>query len=153
MNYCLDSSALIDLHRRYPEDVFPAVWLWLDRLVREGRVWTCREVLTEVGRGDDQLEPWLKARQEIVVDLEPDVRAALIHVMGECPGLHDPRSRRDEADPVVVALALARDMTVVHLETRSSIPDAKPKIPDACRKLGVRATTPLAMMRAEKFRT
>lgn len=73
------------------------------------------------------------------MSLTEDVQLAVIEVLAQHPRLIGVGNQRSGADPFVIALAKARDGTVVTEETESRNLN-KPKIPDACDALGVRRT-------------
>lgn len=51
--------------KHYPIHVFPAFWDELDRLIEEGIVVSCYEVLEELREQDDDLLEWVKKRHGI----------------------------------------------------------------------------------------
>jgi len=67
--YCIDTSALIDLHKYYPrkEPAFRAIWEEIERLIDKGSMFTIDVVEEEIndyqGR-DDFLKRWLKEHKK-----------------------------------------------------------------------------------------
>jgi hypothetical protein len=54
--YVVDTSFLIEIHKRYPEKTLPGIWKDLDALIREGRVIAPEYVRSEINRQDDELK-------------------------------------------------------------------------------------------------
>ena len=65
--YCIDSSSLIELYHHYPDTVFEGLWKNIDILISQNRLFSCREVFSELQ--DEWLVKWAKSRREIFRDL------------------------------------------------------------------------------------
>ena len=64
MKYSIDTSAILDAwRRRYPPDVFPAVWVRFDEAIDAGDLGGSEEVLLEIEKRDDEVHEWAKARK------------------------------------------------------------------------------------------
>jgi len=136
--FTIDANSLIDLWAdRYPRDTFPSLWSNFEALAAGGSLITPEEVLTELSRKDDGLHDWVKARGSMVVPLDDAQQRHLRSVMADHGRLIDTRKNRSGGDPFVVALARAREATVV-TEERATGTLERPKIPDVCRALGIR---------------
>jgi len=81
--YCIDTSGLIDLGRRYPERVFGALWREIERLINRGRLIAPREVLRELQRGDDEMYTWAKKHERMAIDLDQE-QMSLVRRNPEC---------------------------------------------------------------------
>lgn len=158
--YCIDTSSLVDLNRRYPQDIFPGVWDRLSALAGIGRLVAPREVLRELAKGDDELIPW--AREHSVMFRDPDEPqlAAVRNILERFPDFIDPDKENPEADPFVVALAavgnasqsvsmLPQTWVVVAEESRRRTPDQRPRIPDVCDTYGISCIRIFDVMRTE----
>lgn len=137
--YCIDTSALIDLKLRYPQRVFPSLWTELSELVSAGRMVAPVEVKNELMAKDDELWRWAKKQRKMFAKCTRSQLALVAQILREFPGLIDHRKRRPDADPFVIALALAEkqddlfggDFVVVTHEKPH--PTGRPHIPDVCR--------------------
>lgn len=148
MIYSVDTSALMDMWARYyPPDVFGTLWQRLDGLVQEGRFLVIDEVLRELEKKDDALHKWVKARPAMVVPLDVSIQRRATQIINLFPTLAQSGGvMRGRADPFVIALAQERGLTVVTAENEKP---SKPKIPDACKALGIPCTTLVKLFRAE----
>jgi len=140
--YCIDTSALIELDKTYPPSVFAGLWSDLESLVAVGRLLAPAEVRKEIQSWDVRLFRW--ARQNKRMFVRPAARQLrfVAEVISEFPGLVEQAKQPAEADPFVIALALAKregslfrtDHVVVSMEKRSS---GRPKIPNVCDHYGI----------------
>lgn len=148
MSFCLDTSAFIDAWERYyPQDVFPVVWDRMHVLAEQGTICSPEEVYHEMKKKSEGVVQWAKTRKRIFVPMEKEVQASLRQIMHAFPaGFVDPRTSRSGADPVVVAVALARGYVVVTGEKLSGKRN-RPKIPDVCRHFRVECCTVMEMFR------
>lgn len=143
--YVMDTNSLIEL-KRYPRDVFSSVWQFVERLVRERRVIAPHEVLREVEVGDDEIEQWARTHGEMFIDLDADQAAVLKEVLASFPQIHDPSKQGPHADPLVVALAVAR--------TRSDPSSQYLVVTEAnvCQAFGIEFKTLIEFFRQEGLR-
>lgn len=139
--YCADTSFLVNVQRTYPLGVFPGVWTRLSDLAGQGRLVAPREVLRELLVGDDEIAGWAKDRREMFRELDR-TQATLARGIVSDPrfkGLFDPDKEIPDADPFVIALAVANqrhrsmfdEWLVVSDEAR--VTTARPTIPRVCR--------------------
>lgn len=71
--YCIDTSALIDLHtNHYPPDIFPGLWKDLEILVDQGILIAPDEVFHEICVKDDGLAKWGKSNKKMFIPLDVD---------------------------------------------------------------------------------
>lgn len=92
-------------------------------------------------RKDDDVSLWARSKRGLFVPLEHDIQEATKEVLRNCPRLMAQNgANRNSADPFVVGLALARGGTVVTQETPANS-DKRPRIPDACKTVGVECRT------------
>jgi len=140
--YCIDTSALIDLRRRYPRKVFGALWAKVEELMAAGRLIAPREVLREVERGDDEMYQWAKKHRAMFVDLDHDQQTLLKEILAAFPSWVDTATDRPVADPMVVALARSRTLVdaggpriVVSHEILGG--KGATKIPNVCQQYGI----------------
>ncbi|MCJ7544349.1 MAG: DUF4411 family protein [Phycisphaerae bacterium] len=143
--YCIDASALIELAQTYPRSNIPGIWDELALLVREGRLIAPREVEKEVHK-DYELAPWVKQHRAMFVKLTAKQIELVNEIERDSPGLIDEEKETPDADPFVIALAIARNrepstplfpQTHIVLTCEKPTKGQKPKIPDVCAKWGV----------------
>ena len=141
--YCVDTSALIDLARQYPRNVFPGLWRELDALVDAGRLIAPVEVKKEIEQGEDLLSQWARRRRRMFVGLTPAQLAWLTRILEAFPAFAGEAKPPPYADPHVIALVLSRRSEgrqvlfpqaehVVVTHERPN-PKGKPRMPDVCR--------------------
>ena len=146
-SYCLDTSALIHAAvRAYPMDVFGSFWTRLECLIDEGRAIARKEVEKEIKKQDDELRDRCKGRSSLFVAPEVEIQQTMSAVAQQFPSLVNQTKLRGLADPWVVATAQTMEATVV---TQEGSKPTKPKIPDACRALGIPCLNLLDFIRAE----
>lgn len=151
MSFSFDTSALIEpWTRRYPPDVFPQIWQWLEYCIQEGTISAVDEVRHEILRQEDDLAAWAKTQAHLFAPADEAVQQALRRVLEVFPNLADHERDRSGADPWVVAHALANGLSVVTYETRGK--QNKPKIPNACDHFGVPCISLVEVLRATGFK-
>lgn len=152
--YLPDTSALIAAWtERYPQDLFPAVWQFLDGL--NGRLMVCEYVRTEVGRHARDLLAWLDGAtvdsRLSLNSLDGNIAESVEGHLGRIAnGWQHWRAVRagNHADPWVIAYAQALDGVVVSEEQTGG---NNIKIPNVCRELGVDHMNLLELFRDEGF--
>jgi hypothetical protein len=149
MIYCIDTSALIDLDRLYPKEVFPSLWeKHIVEIVEEGRFISPYEVREELERKDDDLWNWIKVNcknlflrdNQLIID-----RVVELQIRFE--GWVNPENpQKNMADPFVVALALEAHNIFSDVKEKDTIVIthegftgnlAKRRLPDIYRHLGL----------------
>ena len=71
-DFSMDTSALIDLKYLYPRDVFPTLWLELEKKVKSGIVIAPKEVFHEIAKRDDELSGWANKHKEMFKELSAE---------------------------------------------------------------------------------
>lgn len=151
--FVIDTSALIDINREYPPDVFPKLWKDIEILVKQGLLIAPKEVFEELKRKDDELKTWAQRHQEMFIDLDDEQLTEMSKILTEFPRLIDHDKTIPEADPFIIALAKCRVWTVITSEHRRSNPDARPKIPDVCDHYNIKCIIkPLNFFREKKWK-
>jgi len=146
--YVVDTSGWIELWRKYPPAVFPLMWQKLQTLCASGELASPDDVRIELEAyvGDPILTTTLKSWGCLFKPLTQDVQNALANVMAGYSGLVSLQAGKGGADPIVVALGLAMNATVVTMEKPRKQPGDPPKIPDACTGLGVKVMAVLGFI-------
>lgn len=148
--YCIDTSALIDLADLYPKDVFPTLWVNMEKLVRDGRLVAPHEVLEEFKAYEGKKEEpraWARAHAEMFKQLTDEQLNIARDILAAHPDLIDPDKTVADADPFVIALAKTEGGTVVTSE-RPARPGQRIMIPDVCDAVNVSPLDLLGFFRA-----
>ncbi len=136
--YCLDTNVFIEgWNRYYSMDLCPEYWVILDKLAKEGRIFSPIEVKREIDKSDDGLSKWIKTRHYIFRDIDMEVQKCLRKIMASHSRLVDSIKQRSIADPWVIAFAIVENAIVVTKETATGIDRKRIKIPDVCNALNV----------------
>lgn len=149
--YCLDTNVLIDAWvRKYPIEVFPAVWERMDKAISDGMLISSEEVLAELERKADDLHRWAKARKHMFMPLDGTIQTEVKALLRRYGRLIDTRKGRSGADPWVIATARVSNAIVVSNEKGGSL--EKPKIPFVCSQLSIQCVDLLEMIRSLNWR-
>jgi Domain of unknown function (DUF4411) len=158
-SYCVDTSAFIDLRVRYPKEVFPGVWNRVSELAKVRRLISPAAVQRELKGKADEVLQWARQRRRLFVRLDGTQQRIVRELLQRFPDFVDPNKLVPEADPFVIALALARNRqegllpaqwAVVTQEKLSR--SGRPKIPNVCAAFSVPCIDVLEMFRREKWR-
>ena len=164
MVYLIDTSSILDAKKyRYRFGPRQPFWLWLARQIDLGKVVVIKQVCDEIAVGHDELAEWIAgfAKQ---ARIEPPSYPGHLMAMKRWilenypkdayrPFADVPKGGRRPADSYLISHALYQreqgleEHAVVTQEV-SSFPGGKVKIPDVCRRFGVRCIT-LSEMLAE----
>jgi hypothetical protein len=145
----MDTNIVIDGRaRRYPPDLFSRLWACMDSLIAAGRIVIAEEVLSELGKGDDDCHEWAKAESGLVVPATSGVVDCVQDIAKQFPDWVS--GTKNEADPWVIAHAYWREWTVVTDERWSRSPLTKnAKIPNVCAAFNVECINFLELARRE----
>lgn len=154
--WLLDTNVFVQAaQREYGLDFCPAFWDWLATANGDQRVFSLQKVFAEIAPGDAVAE-WAASHESTMflpldaVDAPQLGRVASWARSGEFTAAAA-NEFLGVADSHLVAVALARKMTVVTHEVPSSSKQ-RIKIPTACVALGVLYASPYEMLRKEKAR-
>lgn len=148
--YVFDSNIFINLQRRQPIDIFPSLWNKIGELMSDGTIISSQEVYDEIMIGGDDLEKWAKARKEFFLPSDVPIQQEVRTILSTHRGLVEGGSKKNSADPFVVALAKQENCKVVTEEDRTR--NAKsPKIPDVCDAYQIECVDFVGFAREEKF--
>ena len=144
--YCLDSSALINpWNKHYSIDLTPGYWSSIRAMSLTGAVVISEEVRDEVYAQRDGLTDWVKENIEQWYPLTDEVQSSLRAVMKDWSRMVR-NGKRNRADPVVIATALAAGATVVTEEGPGKA--TAPGIPRVCASMNVTWMTTYDFVRA-----
>ncbi|NYZ78672.1 DUF4411 family protein [Candidatus Micrarchaeota archaeon] len=154
--YVADSSALIEIQRKYPNDVFKTLWDNLSSLADEDRIIAPKQVLDEINRfvREDYLKTWTAAHKSIFKEPTTANIQKVAEILARFPKLIDSSSEFEQADPYVIALALCKDPQAKLFEnvrivvTEESFMHEN-KIPFVCGKFSVGCINTIEFFRRE----
>ena len=148
--YSMDTSALLDGYvRNYPPDVLPRLWNDnLDQLIESGHLVAAYDVLEDLGKKDDGAFKWAKEREEMFIEIH-EYETELKTIMAEYPRLVDTRTGKSGSDPMVIALAMSKNLTVISAEGFGSA--KSPRIPYVCDRLDIRHINMLTLFRDQSW--
>ena len=165
MIYCFDTSSFIDLSRRYPIDLFPSLWekLKLFSEMDPPQIISVKTIRDECNHLEPKLKLWLKSLGKIFYD---DFYF-LLEYQNVCGKIVDykrlVKGNPDYSDALIVTLAKAaplhfivepEEIMLINEENKKRKRDPITKcikIPEACRRLGIRSGNLLNFFREEKF--
>ena len=148
--YVFDSNIFINLQRRQPIDIYPSLWSRIGELMDEGTIVSSQEVYDEIMIGGDDLEKWAKSRKECFVPSSVPVQQEVREILATHRGLVEGGTKKNSADPFVIALAKQEHCKVVTEEVRTRNEKA-PKIPDVCDAYQVEGIDFVHFAREVKF--
>jgi hypothetical protein len=126
----------------------------MEDLMVRGRLISPHEVLRELSKRDDEIYKWAKTQKRAFIDLDGDQGNVLNEVLAEFPALAAAMKASAHADPIVVSLALVQTRrdpknpcTVVTEEKLRG--EGSHKVPNVCRRFGLKTSTLLDVLRAE----
>jgi hypothetical protein len=133
--YVLDSSALFDLRKMYPQHIFPGLWDRFNEMCNQKQIVSTREVFREIKKGNDELIPWAEQFEEIFLEPCEDELIITADILKYYPdNILAKYSTRPWADPLVVSCAKYYSLPIIQHE----VVDANQfKIPPIAKKVGV----------------
>jgi hypothetical protein len=158
--YLLDANVLITAATSfYKLKRVPEYWRWIRHHAEQGAIKIPQEIYGEISKGTDDLSAWIKERQcrEVLLLKETVEPSILQYVLDTSYGLNlnDVEIIRIGKDPFLVAYAYNHsDRCVVTQEiTQSGKHRANTKLPDACKKVGVKCISAARFLDVLDFRT
>jgi Domain of unknown function (DUF4411) len=146
--YFLDTSAFVTMHRYYPNKLLPDLWMYLEDMLKSRFIrsheFVYDEIVPQTGEKDDlaKLISKYKSNFSPISKRQAQLVPEILHIY---PRLIDPMSKKNEADPWIVAMVVeameglnlfgkASDYLLVSMESEKS-PN---KIPAVCKRYDVR---------------
>lgn len=158
--YCIDTSSLIEMKDKYPQDVtlFKKVWENMDNLCKELRLIAPVEVLKEIEQGDDELKRWAKGKGKKIF-VKPDKRQSekMKEILTKYSFLAHYEKSGPNADPWLIALAIVKNEE----EKEKLFPDKKyivvteesktrkERVPFACKAYNIECINLIELFRKE----
>lgn len=146
--YFIDSSALITVNRYYPSKVFPDLWKYIEELLKRKRMFSHEMVFDEIvstSGPKDEIGKLIAKHKSSFCPITNKQGQLALKILSNFPRLIDPRAKKDEADPWIIALVIEKmeevslfgkdsDFVVVSAESEKS----DTKIPAVCKYFKVR---------------
>lgn len=153
MNYCIDTSALLDAWVRwYPVESFPTLWRRVENLIEEDRLISSEEVLQELARKEgDSLHVWAANYSAVFLPLDMAIQQSATSIIASHSRLVDGRTGKSFADPWVIATAQVHGCAVITGEKATGKLE-RPKIPDVCKDLQIPCMSFTDLIRKERWR-
>ncbi len=148
--YVFDTNIFINLQRRQPIDLYPTVWNKIGELMSQGIIISSQEVFDEIAIGGDDLEKWAKVRKECFLPSDISVQQKVRDILKNHRGLIEGGTKKNSADPFVIALAQDKRYKVVTEETRTRNANS-PKIPDVCDAYSIECLNFVSFAREAKL--
>lgn len=158
--YVIDTSSLIDLNYRYPVDVFPGIWKNLEKLIKDDLLVSPKEVLKEIK--DNSLKEWAKKQKKLFRELDELQMKIVKEILEKYPSLAKPDKDGPQADPFVIALAIALEKDPQQILTKSvrkriivteeRLRGNKEKIPFVCKEYGIDCINVIELFRTEGWK-
>ncbi|MCX6233788.1 MAG: DUF4411 family protein [Bacteroidetes bacterium] len=126
--YCIDTSSLIDLKKKYPPDsFFKAIWDDIGEMVKEGNFFTIELVIEELNKFEDKndfLVSWINHhKHKLILHITSEVWTAGKIIMKEHPELLKEEKQVKyipEADPFLIATAMVNNLIIITEENKTS---------------------------------
>lgn len=142
--YSIDTNVIVSFlgdggAELYPVDVFGPQWDFLEAAFKDGRVVAAKRVARELQKWErlDGVKVWLRDHRYVFRDIESDGQLLVAkEIVNRYPAYGLDVNRLGDLE--VMALAKARGLTVVSLESQKQHRADRPKIPNVCAEFGIR---------------
>lgn len=148
--YCVDTSALITMQRYYPQRILPDLWKQIEDLFINEKITSHEFVYDEIVPTDknalkDELATLISKYKANFKSITKRQAQLVPQIISLFPHLIDPRSKKNQADPWIVAMIIEMmeevnlfdqdsDFVIVSTESEKS----SNKIPAVCKQYKVR---------------
>lgn len=155
--YSIDTNVIVSFlgdgdDELYPVDVFRPQWDFLEAAFKDGRVIAAERVKTELQKWArlERVKNWLHSHHYVFHSVESDAQLmAAKDIVNKYPAYGLDRNRLGDLE--VMALAKARGLTVISLESQKEHKPDRPKIPNVCDEFGIRCCGFHNFLRDEGF--
>ena len=143
--YIIDTSAILsqkddEPHRR---SINKTLWNYIDKLIEQGRIVTCSEIIEEVNDAD--LKSWFLSLHGEILPIDDDIQENVKTVVTTNPQLVDFKQIKSSGDAFLIATAMKYGLTIITEENKRG----EKKIPFVCRRLKVPCVDILALCEQE----
>ena len=134
--YCIDTSSLVNLRLFWPRSKRPDIWRRVEKLIKDDRLIAPVVVLEELKKRRDHLAKWAQKHASMFKRDTAEIVKLVSEINKEFPELVDHEKLEEDADPFVVALAVAESRTLLKPEcvvvTDEKYVQGAQKIPHVC---------------------
>ncbi len=148
--YCVDTSALITMQRYYPLRMLPDLWKQIEDLLIQQRITSHEFVYDEIVPADkksikDDLAVLISTYKVNFRSISKRQAQIVPQIISLFPHLIDPRNKKNQADPWIIAMVVemmeevnlfSQDSDFVIVSTESE--KSSNKIPAVCKQYNVR---------------
>lgn len=131
-----DASSIIAAWDNYPIDQFPKVWVWLQKLIEDGRLLLPEPALDEIGFNSQECSIWLKKCGIRPVPVTEEILTEAMRIKNRLGVVEDRYHAKgvDENDLLIIASAKVLGKHLVSDESQLTPPQnlSKRKIPSVC---------------------
>jgi hypothetical protein len=160
MIYLLDANVMIRAHEDYyPIDRIPQFWVWLALQAENGVVKVPYEIYGEISVSTGPLHDWITGEvtsKALILNRQIDpILLNRVLTEGYAPDLNDSEIEEIGQDPFLIGYALQKpnETTVVTKEVSApSKQRANRKVPDVCKKFGIRCINDFEFYREVSFK-
>jgi hypothetical protein len=161
--YIIDTSCLTQAHRMYyPFDIAPSFWDFMKTHFVNGHFILTNKVADEIAKGKDALTNWVQTQLPSSLELDCHSDSAVMAHYGTIMtwGSGHPQFTQlaktefadfENADPFVVAAALAKGAIVVSQEISAPAAKKNIKLPDVCAQFHVTHIDTFTLLRTFGF--
>lgn len=154
--YSIDTNVIISFlgdgeHERYPIDVFGPQWNFLEAAFGDGRIVAVRRVKTELQKWLrlERVKTWLDGHERVFQEISTDELRAAKAIVNRYPAYGIDWNYLGDLE--VMALAKARDLTVISMESPKQHRPDRPKIPNVCDEFKIGHMVFAEFLRREGF--
>jgi hypothetical protein len=160
--YYFDADVTNILTKYIPRDVFVSLWDYIDTLVDMERLWVPKHVADECDTDWASME-WLGRSPHVIKPFDEVIGDCMSRIMKENPAFIHPAKLGVDADPFLVASAMAENMkqhegsitgsaVVVTLERCKKEKETRLRIPDVCASYKIECTDLSGFFRRENLK-
>jgi hypothetical protein len=153
MAFVMDTNTFIQAKNEYYAfDLCPGFWDWIEQGLATGAILSIERVGRELEQGNDALAQWAQTRRGSFfkpLDGQTNTEMTRVSSWVQAGDFKDAAKRKflADADPFVIAYAMAHGHTVVSHELHVEGQRSKVKIPTVCRALQVPCVRTFDMLR------
>ena len=147
MIYLIDTSSLVCLTEKYPEDVFKSLYKNMENEIKKDTINTPIQVLHEIKKRDDMLYNWLKDKKKFFIKTTEEIFQKAFQIIKIYPeliknlGLNN--NGDDPADPYLISTAIILNKENIYGEAQIKIiteeGTKKNHIPDIANKYNIKS--------------
>lgn len=135
--YIIDTSSILSQKQGEPHtrSVYRGQWEKIEQLIKDHVIVTCSEIAEEIK--DDTILKWLTAQQCSIITIDDTIQENVRRIVTDNPKMIEftGKSGTSSGDAFLIATAMKYQLIVITEEN----PDKANKIPQICKKYGIKA--------------